>query len=155
MNNAALVLFGMLLGGFWTYWSLTILGNGLDWILGTLGSVFAIITLWALYAILRWRHYGRKSGAVCEQDRLIWRDGPNVFATRWLDLDLDSIGLLNVDLSENKYEHYLSIHGNKLFIFRPFVRMRRYEGFVADVLLKLKEHGRIPDKKGKKRKRAR
>lgn len=153
LNNGMLVLFGLLLGSFWTYWSLTTLSNGLDWILGSLAGVFGIITLYIIYSILVWRHYGRTSGVVCEQERLVWRDGSNILSVHWKELDIDSIGLLDTAIGDRKYEHFLNIDGNHVYLFRPFVRMRKYEGFIADVLLRLKDHGRISKKSSKKGKR--
>ena len=153
LNNGMLVLFGLLLGSFWTYWALTAVSNGMDWILGTLAGVFGIISLYVVYSLLVWRHYGRTSGVVCSQEKLVWRDGSTILSVCWKELDLDSIGLLDTALGERKYEHFLNIDGNHVYLFRPFVRMRKYEGFVADVLLRLKEHGRIQQTKSKKGKR--
>ena len=151
LNKGALFLFTMLLGGFWTYWAITVMAGGMDIILTVLGSVFVVVTIYILVMLLKWRHYGRLSGAICEEQRLVWRSSNEVFMASWPSLDLDGIGLLNVDMSESKYEHSLSIHGNPLYLFRPFVKMRRYEVFIGDVLVRLKSHGRIHAKSDQKK----
>ncbi|HIA04892.1 MAG TPA: hypothetical protein EYN66_23855 [Myxococcales bacterium] len=153
LNKGAMILFSLLLGGFWSYWAITTIANGFDMVLTVLGSLFILVTLYVLFMVLKWRHYGRLSGAICEDSRLVWRTSNNVFVAPWSVLDLDGIGLLKVDMSQNKYEHSLSIHGHPLYLFRPFVKMRHYEVFIGDVLLRLKAHGRIESQTKQKKKK--
>jgi hypothetical protein len=51
---------------------------------------------------------------------------------------------LRLESSSKKYEQFLTIGDKKLFLFRPFVRIRHLETFIGEVLIRLEQHGGIP-----------
>lgn len=143
LNKGLFILYGVLLTAFWTYFLLTVGRNGLDLVLGIFGAISGCVTGWVVVTVLYWRHFGRKSGAICGEERLIWRNGDSVFAAEWREIDFEALGLTDVDLSHPKYEHYLTVEGARLWLFRPHVRMRELQTFMGAVLLALQQAGRI------------
>ncbi len=53
LNNGALILFGSLLGAFWTYWFITVYTSQLDWVLISLAALFAVVIIYVVYNVLR------------------------------------------------------------------------------------------------------
>lgn len=153
LNRGLLVLYALLLGGFWLFFGLTVAARGGDLVLWVVGGLFALVSVFVVYNVIFWRHFKRLSGVVCEDDRIVWRNGRNVYAARWVEVDFDELGLTNVDLGARKYEHFLNIAGKKLYLFRPHVRLRELEEFMGYVLLSLQKHGRIAAEPSKKKKK--
>lgn len=151
LNMPLMILYAVLLTGFWCYWTLSGMMGGFDIVLILMGAMFGCVTVWVLFTVIYWRRYGRMSAVVCTEDDLIWRHGDTLAQIPWRAIDFDSLGLFDVDISERKYEHHLKIGDLKLYLYRPHVRMRNMEGFIQHVLLNLKSHGRIPQSKSPKK----
>lgn len=159
LNKGLMILYGVLLTLFWGYWFITVLSGGLDVALGVIGGVFVAVSAWVFWTTIYWRHFARESGVLCEDSRLLWRQGTSAWAAEWKDLNLDSLGLVDVDLAERKYEHFMRVGEQKLALYRPHVRMRDMELFMGTVLIQLKNNGGIPEgpppKKARKKSKAR
>ena len=150
MHTPMIVLHGVALGAFWITFAVIVAKNGLSGPNLWVGIGFLVVTLWSAAILLRWKHFVRVSGVVCEDDRLVWRHGNKAMAAPWRDLDFDGIGLLSVDPKRDSYERFLTVGGERLYLFRPYVRLRTMEIFFADLLLHLKAHGRLPTKADKR-----
>lgn len=146
LHTPMVVLHGVSLGAFWVTWGLIVTFHGLQGANLGVGIAFLVITAWSAAILLRWKHFVRVSGVVCEEDRLVWRHGSKAYAAPWRELDFDGIGLLSVDPKRDAYERFLTIGGERLTLFRPYVRLREMERFFGDLLLHLKAHGRLPKK---------
>ena len=143
LNRPPFVVAGLLLVGFWIYLLISIASVGLDLPLSIAGMISLIVSGYLGLTALRWRHFGRLSGVICQEDRLLWRQVEEAYFVQWKDLTFDGIGLLNAEKSDNKYEQFLTIGDKKLFLFRPFVRIRHLETFIGEVLIRLEQHGGI------------
>ena len=155
LNRGLLTLYGVLMAAFWGYWGISVSQGGLDVPLTVIAVVFGCVTVFLGFNILYWRYFGRLSGVICEEDRLLWRHGNQIFSVSWTEVDFETLGLLDVDLSTPKYEHFLTVGTEKLYLFRPHVRIRELETCLGTILSKLKAHGCIPDKKKRTKKKDR
>jgi len=154
VNRPPFIVVGVLLAGFWSYLLVSILSTGLGLALGVVGGITTGISGYLIFLLLRWRHFGRLSGVICQTELLMWRQVNESYVANWSELNFDGIGLLSLESSSNQYEQYLTIGKQKLFLFRPFVRLRHLETFMGEVLIRLEQHGGLPKKKqnfGKKR----
>ncbi len=150
VNRPPFIVVGLLLAGFWSYLLVSILSTGLDMTLGIIGGITIVITVYLLVLLLRWRHFGRLSGVICKKEQLMWRHINESYVANWNELNFDGIGLLNLESSSSQYEQHLTIGEQKLFLFRPFVRLRHLETFMGEVLIRLEQHGGLPTKKRNK-----
>lgn len=152
LNRGLLFLYGGLLSAFWIYFLITVLRDGFDLGLTVVCVVLGAVTGFVFVNTVYWRRYARVSGVVCDTERIWWRQGEKIHGCRWEDVDFDALGLTNLDLGEKKYEHFLTVAGKKLFLFRPHVRLRNMEQFMGSLLVQLKSRGLIPQQAGGRRK---
>lgn len=155
LNMPLMMLYAVLVSGFWCYWSISGVMGGFDWVLIAMGLMFVCVTGWVAVNVLYWRHFNRMSAVVITSEQILWRHGKEAWARPWKEIDFDTLGLLDVDISERKYEHHLVIGGEKLYLYRPHVRMLKMEEFVQHLLLNLQANGRMPKGKndGKRKKK--
>jgi hypothetical protein len=155
LNRGLILLYMVLLGAFWVYWAVSVARGGLDLVLGVVGGLFFVVTVFVGFNILYWRHFARVSGALCTDAGLLWRHGRQTFSAPWAEIDFETLGLTDVDLSGKKYEYALNVGGKKLYLYRAHIRMRNMEIFMGLLLRALKDAGRIggPENDAKPRKR--
>ena len=137
----------------WSVLVIVIVGQGFAWPYAVVGFGFAVLTVYAGMVLLKWRGFTRLSGVICSEDRLMWRDPDGCFSVGWRELDFDTIGLLDMDMTSNQYEHYLRLGDRRLYLFRPFVSLRRLEQLMGEVLIRLQAHDRGPKRASRKRRR--
>ncbi len=145
LNRGLLGLYGVLLGAFWVYFLVVVLRDGFDIPLIVLAVVLGGATGFVFVNLMFWRRFVRVSGVVNTDDRILWRQGDKLFACRWEDVDFDALGLTDASLGDRKYEHWLTVGGARLYLFRPHVRMRNMEAFLGALLIHLKAAGAIPE----------
>ena len=150
LNRPPFIVVGVLLASFWGYWWVTLFTRGFHIPLLIIGAILLFVSFYVGWLLLVWRHFGRVSGVVCSDEKMLWRQGNESYSAPWRELTFDSLGLLKAEQA-SRYEQYLNVGDQKLFLFRSFVRLRHLESFVGELLKRIEAHGGLPKKKKRKK----
>jgi hypothetical protein len=143
INRGVVRLYSFLFGLFWVAYILTIWGKTLTLMLGIVGVLVGLVSVFVIYNMLYWRHYARVSGIVITDKNLIWRNGRTAWSILWRDIDFESSGLTDHAIGSQAVEYYLSIDGKRLDVTRMHVEMPRIREFMAVFLQQMIKHGQL------------